>query len=109
MGFFVSRGQGFWILASLFIAYPIAAGLARLFHLQAHPHWPAIASLLAAGVVSLSLAAHALMSPPRLILERQTGRERMLRPVHSVYGMRAEYWGLLYLWTAWMGVYHGVA
>lgn len=107
MFFFVSRGKGFWILGSLFIAFPVAEGLARLVDPQTHPHWPIITSLIAAGLVSLGLGVHSALSSPRLVLERQTGRERMLRPIHSVYGLRAEYWGLLYLWTAWMATYHG--
>ncbi len=107
MYFFISRGQGFWILASLFIAFVAADGVAHFVPSRTEPKWPVIAALIIAGIVSLGLGIHAQTSPPRPFLERQTGRERVLRPVHSVYGLRAEYWAVLYLWTAWLLAHHG--
>ena len=104
---FVFSGKGFWIFGSLVIAFLIAAWLERLIEPGANRIWPICAALIASGLVCIGMGVHALLSPERFVIERQTGRERMVRPVHSAYWLRAEYWGVLYLCLAgWLAVLH---
>ena len=58
-------------------------------------------AIAAAGVFCIGLGLQARFSPARFVLERQTGRELFEKPVHSMYWIRAEYWGLLYLCIAY--------
>lgn len=91
-------GRGLWILWALLLA-PCAAALA-IEYLAVDPGQKMLAlygAIALAGLFCIGLGLQARRSPPRLLLERQTGRELMRRPVHSLYWLRAEYWGLLCL------------
>lgn len=104
---FIWAGRGGWILGSLLIS--VLAMLAMdqwIFPPDAGP-LPLAAAFGIAGVFCLGLGIHARLQSPQRTLERHTGRERVLPVVHSMYWIRAEYWGLLYLGMAiWLGTFH---
>jgi len=104
---FISRGKGGWIFTGLFISLSIVVGLQRFLLPQANLKWLVCLALALTGAGSVALGVHARLSPERLMIERQTGRERKMRLVHSVYGIRAEYWGGLFLILAcWLLTLH---
>ena len=88
------------VLASLFLTLALMIGLVRYF---LPPGWevrPVSMACVFFGLFSLLLGLSARLSRPRLILERQTGRELMRRPAPSLYWIRAEYWGAIFLGVA---------
>jgi len=95
--FWISSGKGGWIFGSLFLAMALMMGVDKYVLPPGDRVWPLAVALAISGLFSLALGLHARFSPPRLTLERQTGRELMRRPVHSIYWIRAEYWGILFL------------
>jgi hypothetical protein len=95
--FWVSSGKGGWIFGSLILVLAVMMGLDHYLLPPGDRVWPVAVGLALSGAFSLALGLHARFSPPRLILERQTGREIMRRPIHSMYWIRAEYWGILFL------------
>ena len=100
---FISSGNGLWIFGSAMISLLITVGLQHAILPPAHRVWPVTLGLAIAALVSFALGVQARLSRARLLLKRQTGRERMLRPVHSAYWIRVEYWSFLYAGLAiWM-------
>ena len=95
-----SSDKGGWIFGSLFLILALMGGLGRYGLLPGDRIWPLTLGLALSGLFSVALGLHARFSPPRLILERQTGREFMRRPVPSFFWIRAEYWGVLFLGLA---------
>lgn len=96
------------------VSLVIALGLAMLVDTQIlgerYGVIPLACGIAAAGLFCLALGVHSRMQPPRKIVEKQTGRELLIQPVHSMYWIRAEYWAVLYLAVAaWIAVYgpHG--
>jgi hypothetical protein len=105
----VSSGKGGWIAGSLVLALALMMGIDRLVLSPGDGIWYIALALALSGLFSVALGLHARFSAPRLILERQTGRELMRRPVHSLYWIRAEYWGLLFLGLAMFLLSNGPA
>ena len=78
----------------------LMGGLGRYVLPPVHGIWPFTLGLAISGLCSVALGLHARFSAPRLIVERQTGREFIGRPVHTLFWIRAEYWGVLFLGLA---------
>jgi len=98
--FWTTSGRGIWILGSLCLSLALMMGVDHYVLPPGDRIWPVAVGLALAGLFSVALGVHARLSPPRLILERHTGRELMRKPVHSWYWIRAEYWGILFLGLA---------
>jgi hypothetical protein len=96
----VSSGKGGWVFWSLFLTLGLMMGLEHYFLPPGGRPWPLSLAFAISGLFSVGLGLFARFSPPRLILERKTGRELMRRPLHSLYWIRAEYWGVLFLGLA---------
>jgi hypothetical protein len=95
--FFVWSGKGIWIFGIPMISLSILLMADRYLFPPAHHVWPISLGLAIAGLANIVLGVRSRQSPPRPILERQTGRERYMRPVCSAYWIRAEYWGVIFL------------
>jgi len=95
--FWVTSGRGRWIPISLILALLLMMGVDHYLLPPGDRIWPAGVGLALSGAFCVALGLHGRFSPPRLILERQTGRELIRRPVHSLYWIRAEYWGIVFL------------
>jgi hypothetical protein len=92
-----STGKGLWILFSLCGSLALMALINEELLGGGERIWPFAAAFLLAGLINLGLGLHARRQPPRLVVEIPTGRERITRPVHSLYFIRAEYWGGFFL------------
>ena len=100
--FFVWSGSGYWALIAPVVTL-IAMMEADEHWFHASTAWPLALALAIAGLFCVGLGAHARLQPKKAVLERQTGRELVVGPVHSVYWVRAEYWGVGYLLlAAWL-------
>ena len=95
-----SSGRGNWIAGSLILALALMLGIDRYVLAPGDRVWPVTVAFVLSGLFSIALGFHARFTSPRLILERHTGRELVRRPVHSLYWIRAEYWGVLFFGLA---------
>jgi hypothetical protein len=95
--FLVYSGKGIWILIIPMISLGLLLAIDHQMSPLGHHVWPISLGFAIAGVANVILGLLCRQTPPRLTLERQTGRERIMRPVCSAYWIRAEYWGLAFL------------
>src|SRR5260221_11932831 len=102
---FIWTGQGGWIPGSLILGLCLW-GCVYTWLITSHPPvWSWTLAFALAGLFCVGLGMHARFSPARLVRDPATGCERFKRPGHTAYGIRAEYWGLLYLGLAvWMQI-----
>jgi len=92
----ISMGKGERVFASLLLTGVVMMALDRVLP----PGWllrPVSLASVSTGLFLVLLGLLARLSPSGLVLERQTGREFVRHPVHSVYWLRSEYWGLFFL------------
>jgi hypothetical protein len=103
----VYSGRGGWILGILLLSAVLVISLDRWLFPQDTGLVPLAIAFAISGIFCLGLGMHARLQHPRMARERETGRERRMLVVHSLYWIRAEYWGLLYLGlAAWFGTLH---
>jgi hypothetical protein len=95
--FFVWSGKGIWIFGIPMISLSILLAVDHYMFPPGHRVWPISLGFAIAGVANIILGLVSRQSPPQPMLERQTGRERYMRPVCSAYWIRAEYWGAIFL------------
>jgi hypothetical protein len=96
------RGRGLWVLYSLFMGTIAAAGLLKLA--PDTPTWLfALLAFLLPGILCVTMGVRARSQPARQVVDPPTGRESKQRPLHSLYWIRIEYWGALFLiFGAWV-------
>lgn len=94
---FVWTGRGEWIMYSILLSGGVAVGLDQWLLAPGERIWPYSMAFALAGLFSVGLGLHARFSPARHVRNSATGCERFKRPNHSLYWIRAEYWGLCYL------------
>lgn len=96
---FAYSGCGAWIVAVFVGTFLVLAGVAKYTHLlsPSHSAWVLPIPFAVTALFCGGLAAHSRCAKPRLTLERLTGRERLLRPRHTLYWISAEYWSLVFL------------
>jgi hypothetical protein len=63
---------------------------------QAHG-WPKLLALWLAGAVIWLLGAYLNRKQGKVMIEKETGREVLLKPDHSFFFIRMEYWGPILL------------
>jgi hypothetical protein len=95
---FIWTGQGGWIPGSLILCLCVTTAIDRW--LLAPSGIGFTLPIAVAGLFCVGLGLHARCSPARLVRNSATGCELFMRPKHSAYWIRAEYWGLLYLGLA---------
>lgn len=96
---FIWTRKGGWIFGSLILSFIGLVLLDKYLHLlrPGQDRWVLGVPFVVAGLFSVGLGIQGRLTPPRLMLERATGRELMKRPLHSAYYLSAEYWGALYI------------
>ena len=94
---FVWTGKGGWIPGSLILSLCLMMGVDKWVLAPGPRIWPGTLAIALAGLFCVGLGLYARFSPARAVRDPATGRERFVRPSHSAYWIRAEYWGLLYL------------
>jgi hypothetical protein len=94
--FVVWSGKGLWIFVVLIASLGIAMAGDKMFG-PSPGLLPVAACGLVTGLFALALGLKARFSAGIPALERQTGREITWRPVHSIYWIRAEWWGVLFV------------
>ena len=97
MMIWVSLGKGSRVFTSLLLTAVVMMGLDRYL---LPPGWllqPVSVAAVSLGLFLVLLGLFAHLSPSGFVVERQTGREFVRRPLHSVYWLRAEYWGVFSL------------
>jgi len=100
---FVWRGRGGWIPISLILGICLMMGFDQWLLAPPLRFWPFTMGIALAGLFCVGLGLHARFSPARWVLDPATGCERFVRPCHSAYWIRAEYWGLIFLaLAAWV-------
>jgi len=93
----VPTGKGDQVFASLVLTVAVMTGLDRYV---LPPGWllrPVSLASVSIGLFLVLLGLFAHLNPRGLVLERQTGREFVRRPVRSVFSIRVEYWGVFFL------------
>src|SRR5262245_41945717 len=99
----VTSGRGGWIFGSVLIGLVLAWALDEWLLGGAAGIWLPSLAVALPGIFCIVLGIQSRFRPPEHVIDPQTGRERVIRIVHSAYWIRAEYWGLLYLGLAlWM-------
>ena len=95
-----TSGRGGWVAGSLVLALALMLGIDNYVLAPGDRVWPVTVAFVLSGLFSVALGLHARFSSLLMILERHTGRELVRRPVHSLYWIRAEYWGVLFFGLA---------
>jgi len=90
-------GHGRWILASAFGSMALMTALDGLVLPPGAHGWLRAAGLAPAGLFWLALGLQARRRPARTVVELQTGRDRLVRPSHTLFWIPAEYWGAVFL------------
>lgn len=57
--------------------------------------WPILLGLVLAGMILFACGLYLNSRPPTRALEQMTGRVVLVRPRHTAYGIKVEYWGLV--------------
>lgn len=57
--------------------------------------WPKVAALWLAGLVSYLIGTYLNSRNARVLIDKRTGHEVVLRPDHSLFFVRMEYWGAI--------------
>ena len=57
--------------------------------------WPILLGMVVSGAVLFPWGVYLNHRPATRAIDRMTGREVMVRPNHSMYGLKVEYWGLV--------------
>jgi hypothetical protein len=65
-------------------------------YFQAHL-WPKVAALWITGVCVFLLGRYVNGKPPRVVVNRTTGKETMEKPYHHLMFIKLEYWGLIFV------------
>jgi hypothetical protein len=55
--------------------------------------WPKLAAFFLAGAVVWSLGAYLNRRQGKVMVEKETGKEVLIKPNHSFFFVRMEYWG----------------
>ena len=61
---------------------------------QAHG-WPKLAALALAGVIVLLIGKYLNARGGKVLIEKETGREVLLKSRHSLFFINVEYWGYI--------------
>lgn len=62
-----------------------------------HSVMPIAMGIVLSGALVVAWGYYIHRHPPQPVIEVSTGRTVMQAPVHSVYGMRVQYWGMLFM------------
>jgi hypothetical protein len=102
---FVWRGKG-WIVPIILLGCPVVFEL--VFEKLNGPSpkrpdgsdlhvWPLLLGMVLGGVFLFVWGMFLNNRPPVRAIERMTGREILVKPSHSMYGLKVEYWGVVSL------------
>lgn len=58
--------------------------------------WPKVAALWITGACSWFLGRYLNSRPPRVVPNRETGRNDLVKPNHHLMFIKMEYWGLIF-------------
>lgn len=93
----VTQGRGIWIIGAPFLLMLGVVAIGKVFYSSDPPAWLLLAWPVTSGLACIGLGTHARLQRPWVGTDPLTGKEVSVRPVHSLYWIRAEYWGLAYL------------
>ncbi len=90
-------GLGFLVAAITFLLLLIAECVTEsLFrdesYYQAHG-WPKLLAFFLAGAVIWPLGVYLNRKQGKVMIEKETGKEVLIKPNHSFFFIRMEYWG----------------
>ncbi len=102
----ITRGQGGWILVSPLVFFAVSMLVDRWIYPISHSPLYVVVPLALAGLSCIALGLHARLHPGFTAIDARTGRPMRMRPVHSAYFIRAEYWGVAFLGVAAWGLWH---
>jgi len=91
------KGRGVLIIFIVIAACLLMNGVTgSVFHdndyFQKHG-WPKLAALWLAGATTWTLGNYLNTRPAKVMIEKATGKEVILRPEHSFFFVKMEYWG----------------
>ena len=93
----VWRGLGILVVVAAFASLVVTESVTEFMlgddtYYQAHG-WPRLVALFVAGAASWRLGTYLNKRPGRVLLDKGTGHEVLLKPDHSLFFIRMEYWG----------------
>ena len=93
----VWKGKGALIIPIVIIACLLMNGVTgSVYHdndyFQKHG-WPKLAALWLAGATTWTLGSYLNGKQTRVLIDKATGKEVILRPDNSLFFVRMEYWG----------------
>jgi len=94
---FFGRGLGgFVIVGGIVICLLLNIVTSAVYHesnyFSAH-FWPKVAALWITGACSWFLGRYFNSRPPQPVMNRETGREDLVKPNHHLMFIKLEYWG----------------
>lgn len=93
------QGVGFIVAVVAFVMLLLTeVSVESLFgdekYYQAHG-WPKLAALAVAGLVVLLIGKYLNGRGGKVLIEKDTGREVLVKPRHSLFFINVEYWGYI--------------
>lgn len=93
----VWKGKGAFVILIVVVACLLMNGVTgSVFHdndyFQKHG-WPKLAALWLAGAATWTLGNYLNTRQARVMIDKATGKEVILRPDHSLFFVKMEYWG----------------
>jgi ATP/ADP translocase len=94
-------GLGFLVAAIAFLLLLIAEYVTESlfgdeFYYQAHG-WPKLLAFFLAGMVIWPLGKYLNSKQGKIMIEKETGKEVLIKPKHSLFFIPMEYWGPILL------------
>lgn len=58
--------------------------------------WPKLTAFILAGILTLLLGNYLNAKQGKVVIEKATGRELLLKPNHSLFFINIQYWGYIF-------------